>query len=344
VSVGLFVSTLGLVLVILLTIAYKVLPREQWQILAALPRSKTAEGNWNGLNLTYYGLFVASAEVFAAMTITVLITSTGMHVTAGIAVITIVLGVCVPSARWIARAVDRRKYNFTVSGAVAVGLITVPLATALVGWIGHPVSMAVVFAASAVGYTLGEGIGRVACVSFGCCYGKPLNETSPRLRKFFSRFHFIFTGATKKIAYESGLDGVPVIPIQAVTSFAHIAAGLFAMLAFLKGFIIAAFIISSVMSYGWRIYSETLRADHRGEGRISKYQIMSAVGILYTIIVAALLREPDVQPDLSNGLHALWNPVVIVFYQLSWLGLFIYHGRSMVTSSEISIRLERDRL
>jgi hypothetical protein len=23
------------------------------------------------------------------------------------------LGVCVPSARWIARAVDRRKYNFT---------------------------------------------------------------------------------------------------------------------------------------------------------------------------------------------------------------------------------------
>ena len=34
----------------------------------------------------------------------------------------------------------------------------------------------------------------------------------------------------------------------------------------------------------------------------------------------------------------------IVFYQLIWLGLFIYHGRSMVTSSEISIPLERDRI
>src|SRR5262249_15255698 len=150
--------------------------------------------------------------------------------------------------------------------------------------------------------------------SFGCCYGKPLEATSRRIQSLFSRFHFVFNGATKKIAYESGLDGVPVVPIQAVTCCAHVAIGLIAMLIFLKGFIIAAFVVTSVTTLRWRIFSETLRADYRGEGHISKYQIMSAVGIAYVIVIAALMADPTVQPDLSKGLTALWNPFVIVFY------------------------------
>ena len=36
--------------------------------------------------------------------------------------------------------------------------------------------MQIVLAALAIGYILGEGLGRLACLSFGCCYGKPLDQ------------------------------------------------------------------------------------------------------------------------------------------------------------------------
>jgi hypothetical protein len=341
-SPGLFVLMLGTALALLLLLAFRALPEEQWQIFAAVPRSKTSHGSWNGLNLTYYGLFVATAEMFAMMTTTVLMASTGIHVGIAALIILMVLAFCAPSSRWIARIIDGRKYSFTISGAVAVGMIAVPLATTFVRSMGYSVSSAAVFASMAIGYTLGEGVGRLACISFGCCYGKPLSETSSCVRRLFSRFHFIFNGPTKKIAYESGLDGVPVVPIQAVTYCAHAAIGLFGIGLFLKGFIVAAFVLSSIAALGWRIYSETLRADYRGEGRISKYQMISAAGIVYTLVIARLLGNPQIQPDLSKGLAALWNPFVIVFYQMVWLALFIYHGCSKVTSSEISIRIETD--
>ena len=340
----LFVAALGGCLALLLMVAFRVLPNEQWQILAVVPLSKTSKGSWNGVNLTYYGFLVATAEMFSVVAITVLITSTGVPVHAAIAVIGIVMNVCVPSSRWIARIIERRQYNFTAAGAVAMGMIAIPFATALVRWMGYSISGVVVFAATAVGYTLGEGIGRLGCISFGCCYGKPLSGMSPRIQNLFSRMHFVFDGATKKIAYESGLNGVPVVPIQAITCCAHILVGLVTMLIFLKGFVVAAFVVASVATYGWRIYSETLRADYRGEGRISKYQIMSAAGIVYVIVAAGFFKNPAKPPDLSLGFTAIWNPSVIIFYQLIWLALFIYHGRSMVTSSEISIHLERNRV
>ena len=101
-----------------------------------------------------------------------------------------------------------------------------------------------------------------------------------------------------------------------------------AMLIFLKGSIMAAFVVSSLTALLWRVYSEILRADYRGKGRASVYQILSAAGVVYTLGGAALMADPAVQPDLSKGLATLWNPSVIVFYQLLWWVLFLYHGRS----------------
>ena len=43
-------------------------------------------------------------------------------------------------------------------------------------------------AALAVGYAFGEGIGRLACISYGCCYGKPLRTCGPRVKKIFRLF------------------------------------------------------------------------------------------------------------------------------------------------------------
>ena len=54
-----------------------------------------------------------------------------------------------------------------------------------------------------IAYAFGEGIGRLACISFGCCYGKPLSECNPLIERIFQRWNFAFQGKTKKIAYAS---------------------------------------------------------------------------------------------------------------------------------------------
>ena len=43
--------------------------------------------------------------------------------------------------------------------------------------------------------------------SFGCCYGIPLSQVHPMIRRIFGGRGIIFHGETKKIAYVSGLEG-----------------------------------------------------------------------------------------------------------------------------------------
>jgi hypothetical protein len=51
-----------------------------------------------------------------------------------------------------------------------------------------------------IAYAFGEGLGRLACISFGCCYGVALPEAHPLLRHMFDRWHFVFSGSMKKIS------------------------------------------------------------------------------------------------------------------------------------------------
>src|SRR5262249_60218110 len=57
----LLVAVLGVGLGALLIWGFYTLPNERWQILAAVPLVKDSNGNWRGLNLTYYGFFFAPA-------------------------------------------------------------------------------------------------------------------------------------------------------------------------------------------------------------------------------------------------------------------------------------------
>ena len=60
-----FVFSLTLLLTFLLRWGFKTLPKGSWQILVALPKEKRGNGEWEGINLTYYGLFIASASLLA---------------------------------------------------------------------------------------------------------------------------------------------------------------------------------------------------------------------------------------------------------------------------------------
>ena len=265
----LFLLALAAVSVCVLSWGFRVLPQERWQIAAAIPIAKNDVGQWNGLNLTYYGVFHAGAYVAGVAMMLVLLGAVGVSLFGMVTMAILLLACCVPASKLVARLVERKPATFTVGGAVFVGLLVGPW---LLWWtnrtlgplLGVEIPVATGLAAAAIGYALGEGVGRLACVSFGCCYGKPVSRISPRLRRLFERYSFVFTGQTKKVAYEGGLEGEKVVPVQAITAVLFVATALLAAAVFLRGHHRAALGLSVVVTQAWRVVSETLRADNRG--------------------------------------------------------------------------------
>ncbi|HEX9078267.1 MAG TPA: prolipoprotein diacylglyceryl transferase family protein [Desulfuromonadaceae bacterium] len=329
---------------------FRHLPGERWQIFATVPAEKSEGGGWRGVNFTWYGLLTANAYLVAVAVLLVLMGAAGIPPLGTALLTTTLLVCCVPASRLVARVVEKKAHTFTVGGAVFVGILITPPVIALVNRIAgtafafHIPTMAA-YAAIAIAYAFGEGLGRLACISFGCCYGKPLSASSGWPAYLFGGRCFVFSGSTKKIAYAGNLEGAEVIPIQAVTAVLYSGCGLTAAWLFLASHHTAAFLIATITTQGWRSLSETMRADYRGEGRISAYQVMGAIGVAYAIGVAWLLSEPSLgRPDLSAGIANLWNPAIILFLQGIWMVIFLYTGRSTVTGATLSFHVHEDRI
>jgi len=324
-----FVLSLGLLLGILASWAFKRLPDERWQFLASVPIMKDSSGRWHGLNFTYYGLLTANALVFGVGLLIVLLGSLHVPTAVTLALILAVLLLCLPAAKWVARLVEGKSCTFTVAGAFFVGIFVTPVVlhffNLVLPEVGvRPVPLVPVLAAVMIAYTFGEALGRLACISFGCCYGVSLSAAHPILQKLLSRRHFVFSGKMKKISYASGMEGMQVVPIQAMTSLVYILAGLTASFLFLKGSFGVAFLFTIAVTQGWRSLSETLRADYRGHGRISAYQIMGVLAIFLALALLFLLpAELAITPDLPAGIEAAWHPAVVLFLQGLW-GILLY--------------------
>jgi hypothetical protein len=200
-------------------------------------------------------------------------------------------------------------------------------------------------AAIMVAYAFGEGLGRLACISFGCCYGVALQDAPPMLRRIFERWHFVFSGRMKKISYASDLEGKQVLPIQAMTALLYIVVGLVATLLFLDGAFAIAFMLSMITTQVWRIFSETLRADYRGEGKMSAYQAMGLLSIVFAFVVSYLApSDPGLSTELPAGIEMAWHPLVLLALQTLWIVVFVMFGKSMVSGAEISFHLYHDRI
>lgn len=258
-----------------------------------------------------------------------------------------IIVLCLPAAAIVARIIEGKKHTFTVGGASFIGIILAPwifLAIDSFEPIRFNVPVMAVLAAMSIGYAFGEGMGRLACISFGCCYGKPLKECSAPVRKFFSRFHFVFHGDTKKIAYSQGLDGHRVVPVQAVTAIILSVTGITGTIIFLSGAFSLSFTLTVCTTQIWRILSEFLRADFRGHQRFSAYQAMAVIAAVSSFAVSVFLKSYPVPVDMSAGILSLWSPGVIIFFQAAWLASFLYTGRSTVTGSRIHFHVMKDRI
>jgi hypothetical protein len=124
-------------------------------------------------------------------------------------------------------------------------------------------------------------------------------------------------------------------------------AGVSGIALFVHGAFRAAFILTLTATQLWRFASEFLRADHRGGGRISTYQIMALVSVGYGLAVTVLMPASPAlpfPPDILTGLRQLWHPGWLLALQTLWLATFIYTGRSRVTGARIAFHVESARI
>lgn len=341
-----FVITLGVVLLFVLWWGLTVLPREEWQIMAALPQRKTNDERWRATNVTWYGFFTATAIVFALAVGIVLLAAMEMSMGQVLATALPLVLMCLPLSTLMALIVERQRHAFTVGGAVFCAFVLAPWVVALMNyWWGEdwpvPSAMAVL-SVLAICYCYGEGLGRLACLSFGCCYGKPLSKLSSPAQKLFRSFHLRFVGRLKKASFEGGVEGEQLVPVQALTSAILAATALFSTWLFLHGHDTAAFLCAVVVSQSWRALSEFLRADFRGKGRVTAYQWMAISAIPYSILLAYYWREAaGPVADVCRGLKALWSPTLLLILQGLWFFAFYFYGKSTVTASEVTFFLVR---
>lgn len=345
----LFLSGLGFILLHLLGWGFKHLPGERWQMLAVVPLKKDGDDSWQGSNLTYYGFFIATSQLIALTLLLILLGAMGLSLPGTILAILLILACCVPAARLIAILVEKKHHTFTIGGASFVGILLAPWAlqfsSSVLNLGESRLPVIPVLAAMSIAYTLGEGLGRLGCISYGCCYGKQLKECNRMLQWLFGRINFIFYGATKKVAYEAQLAGEKLIPIQAITCVLYTLGALIGSYLFLVGMFTAALIFTIALTQLWRILSETLRADFRGFGNISMYQKMGMMSVLYILgVVFFVHAAPYADPEIIDGIGVLWDPAIILGLQFLWLVFFVTFGRSTVTTSTISFALIRKHI
>jgi len=345
----LFLLGLAGILVALFVFGFRKLPQDRWQMIASIPVQREASGLWRGVNLTFYGFFNATALVMAISVWSLLLSALGLGGGEMAALGVPLIGICFLASRGVARWVEKKRHTATIGGASFVLILISPWLIAVIE--GFHLSGTVPFSrvfpilsTVLIAYALGEGVGRLACISFGCCYGKPLDQCHPWLRRLFSHFPFVFSGETKKISYAHGWEGRPVVPIQGLTAILSTGAALVGIYLFLKGRYGAAFWIPLVATQLWRFFSEFLRADFRGEGKITAYQWMALLSIPYALSLAAWIPLPSPLPtDLRAGLEFLSKPVNILFLQGLWIVAFFLTGKSSVTASTLSFHVIREK-
>ena len=330
---------LGLVAVVSAILAWglRVLPRENMQILATIPLRRIDGDLWRGVNLTWYGVMQMAGMVIAVALALVLAGAARVPVQVLSLVIGVMLAVALPAAGLVARVVERRRGTYTVAGAVFAAALFLPWTTLGLDMLLGTDHAVTVISAIAVAYPLGEGIGRLACISFGCCYGRRLDDCGPGLRALFASRAAVIVGRTRKASYAGQCEGLPLLPAPAMSALVLSAASLAGVPLFLNGNFRAACMVSLCVAFSWRFASEFLRADYRGKGRLSAYQWMALACLLYVVPALGLFSSSRRLPDIQHGLVLLSSPLTLLTLAALGVLVFGYLGVSKMTTATVRL-------
>lgn len=330
--------------------AFRTLPREHWQFFAILPLKKNEDGTWKGVNMTFYGVFTAIAGVLAISLFLLLTFSVGIQLSYVLLLTGVALAICLPAARIVNYLVEKKSHGFTVGGASFVGIIVLPLMLLALDQLAQmyfstQLPVMPILAAMVIAYIIGEGVGRLACLSFGCCHGKPVSELKAITRRVFSRWSDVYEGEMKKISYCSKLHNTPVVPIQSITTTLYTIVGIAGIYLFLNGLYASAFLLCLLFSQIWRVVSEFYRADFRGFNKVTAYQWMAMIACLYGVALFVLMpSHQGVIPELSLGFTGLFDIKVFIALQVFGLIMFFFSGTSTVTQSKINFSIDLNRI
>jgi prolipoprotein diacylglyceryltransferase len=338
----------GIVLLALIAITvfrwgFRHLPGEGWQIALAVPeRTAGIDGNvWPAVNFTFYG-------VISSVSYSVLVSAAAQPLLPALVFVSCLLLVGIPASKLVAKWVEGLP-GHTIGGAVFSVLIAVTPALLLTEYLGKVLNWSafnpgVFIAAVSVAYALGEAIGRLACLSFGCCYGRPVEMCTSLQKALYSKFTETYRGRFKKIAYAGGVTNRPVIAVQAIASALLFALFLVALWLFWKGQFSAAIIVSLGGSQLWRAHSEQLRADYRGRDGFTVYQAMALLGVVLSFVFAWLYTDSSsvvAQASAARGWRAVFQPEILIACQVLSVAILFYMGRSSVTSSRLEMLLHQ---
>jgi len=345
----LFFGVLAGTSILYLCWGFRVLPRERFQFLAVIPIRKLEDGSWQSLNLTYYGLLTAMAVGGGLLVFLILSAGTGAPLDSSLIFLTTILVISLPAAGLFSRWVEGKRHTFTTQGAFwAGGAASVPVLYALAALPEslsiEPLPVLPTLAALATAYCLAEGWGRLACISFGCCYGRPLAECPSWVQRLFKNHCFVFHGGTKKIAYAQGWERVPMFPVQGVTAGVHVLGGSAALGLYLVSHFVAAFWVAMAVSQGWRFYSEFLRRDHRGGGRLTIYQKGALVAVAYSVFLGWVLPAAELPVHIAGAVASILNLKPLLWMMMFGIITFLYMGRSQVTEAQVTFRVREDRI
>lgn len=327
-------------------------PSKDRQFLASIPLKRNEDGSFQGLNVTTYGLMNGIAYTFG--TSIFLFLSSSSKTDAGMIILSVlvILLICIPASKIVATIVEKKYNTFTVSGGSFVGGVLSPIIFYIFLYLHYKDSnialskTLILLGAISTAYLFGEGLGRLGCLSFGCCYGSRVDSLKGGLKIILSKFYTKFYGDTKKVAYEGGLEGEKTVPVQTIAVIFLNSISLFSTILFLNEFFISSFLLSVISAQLFRFFSEFLRSDFRGNRKITVYQIFSIIIIFYSIAVAYLLNRDGItqQVDLEIGLSIFYNVWVLVLLQaIFWITL-IYTGISRVTYSKITFHVDGSKI
>jgi len=106
---AIFITTLAVFMTALLLWGFRTLPRERWQMIAAVPVAKDRDGEWRGMNLTFYGFFSATGSVFGIGMSILLLGSLHVSILVGIILVAGMMVLCLPASRMVAAIVEKKR-------------------------------------------------------------------------------------------------------------------------------------------------------------------------------------------------------------------------------------------
>ncbi|MFH0976294.1 MAG: prolipoprotein diacylglyceryl transferase family protein [Spirochaetota bacterium] len=314
---------------------------ERYQVLFCFPTEKK-ENSWSGFCITWYGLIISLSFTFSFIIFVFLMGSSGISYLSVVIPVLISVAIGVLASKLLAERIEKTKATISVAAAMFTSFLLIPPSFFIYGKIFSetPIPVMIVLSSISIAFAFGEGYGRIACISFGCCYGKPVDKTGWFLRRIFHRMNFTFRGGLKKASYAGNLEGSPLVPIQGITSIVNVLTGITGIVLYYHGNFSSTLLTVIISLSAWRILSEQFRIDNRGSGKISAYQIMSLFNIGYSVFISvALYSANPLLPDFEKGINAVLSreifPVSIVIFSI----LLIFYGKSKVIFPEIKLKV-----